>query len=339
MNNAAESLSQPEGRAGLLGNDAQHCCHSAAIIIPCWNAEKWVARAIQSAIEQDYPNLEIIVIDDGSTDYSLDVIRSFGDRIRWETGPNRGGAAARNRGLALTGAEYVMFLDADDYVEPGSISAWAMKFHSADLVLGPFTHEHAGGKGPTYSPHRSVETLAMLKDWLHGRFTPTCSALWRRAFLQHIGGWNERAIRNQDGELVLRALLQGARVSLAESGLGVYVQHGELGRVSKRAGREVLLNSLELYSDLVRLADSQGIGAARQFFAHAYYGLAYEAFAGRLDDVGDLALGRARALGLRGHVGSPAHRMLSSVLGLRNKLRLTGYLTSRHFRQHAASKR
>ena len=68
-----------------------------SIVIPCYNAERYVGEAIRSALSQTYPNVEIIVIDDGSTDGSLDVIRSFGGAIRWETGPNRGGCAARNR--------------------------------------------------------------------------------------------------------------------------------------------------------------------------------------------------------------------------------------------------
>ena len=88
---------------------------SAAVVIPCWNAENFVAGAIQSALDQHYPSLEIIAIDDGSTDGSLDIIRSFAG-VGWETGPNRGACIARNRGLALTAAEYVLVLDADDYI-------------------------------------------------------------------------------------------------------------------------------------------------------------------------------------------------------------------------------
>ena len=76
-----------------------------SIIIPCYNAEKYVGEAIESALAQTYPNKEVIVIDDGSTDGSLQVIKSFGHRIRWETGPNRGGSAARNRGIELARGE------------------------------------------------------------------------------------------------------------------------------------------------------------------------------------------------------------------------------------------
>jgi glycosyltransferase involved in cell wall biosynthesis len=92
-----------------------------SIIIPCYNSARWIAEAIQSALGQSWPNKEVIVIDDGSKDESLKVIQSFGDRIRWETGPNRGGCAARNRGIALARGEWVQFLDADDVLLPDCI--------------------------------------------------------------------------------------------------------------------------------------------------------------------------------------------------------------------------
>jgi cellulose synthase/poly-beta-1,6-N-acetylglucosamine synthase-like glycosyltransferase len=59
-----------------------------SIIIPCYNAERWVGEAIRSALKQTYSPVEVIVIDDGSTDRSLDFIKSFKDEICWETGPN-----------------------------------------------------------------------------------------------------------------------------------------------------------------------------------------------------------------------------------------------------------
>ena len=68
------------------------------VVIPCYNAERWVGRAIQSALDQEGVAVEVIVVDDGSTDASLDVIKSFGDRVSCQTGPNHGacGIAARS---------------------------------------------------------------------------------------------------------------------------------------------------------------------------------------------------------------------------------------------------
>ena len=61
-----------------------------SILIPCYNAERWIAQAIESALAQTWPEKEVIVVDDGSTDDSLEVIKSFDDRIRWETVPTVG---------------------------------------------------------------------------------------------------------------------------------------------------------------------------------------------------------------------------------------------------------
>ncbi|MEJ1973802.1 MAG: glycosyltransferase family A protein [Lacunisphaera sp.] len=72
-----------------------------SIIIPCYNAETWVAEAIESALAQTWPNKEVIVIDDGSTDKSLEVIKRYDGCIRWVAGLNRGACAARNRGIEL----------------------------------------------------------------------------------------------------------------------------------------------------------------------------------------------------------------------------------------------
>jgi glycosyltransferase involved in cell wall biosynthesis len=89
-----------------------------SILIPCFNAECRVAEAIESALGQTWPEKEIIVVDDGSQDRSLEVIKSFGKRIRWETGPNRGGNMARNRLLELARGEWLQYLDSDDYLLP-----------------------------------------------------------------------------------------------------------------------------------------------------------------------------------------------------------------------------
>jgi glycosyltransferase involved in cell wall biosynthesis len=72
---------------------------SISVVIPCWNVERLISRAIQSVLGQDYQNLEITVIDDGSIDGSLEIVKSFGNNVRWR--PNRGACAARNTGLAI----------------------------------------------------------------------------------------------------------------------------------------------------------------------------------------------------------------------------------------------
>ena len=92
-----------------------------SVLIPCHNNEAFVGEAIESALGQTYPNIEVIVVDDGSTDKSLNVIKSYGDRIKWKSGPNRGACAARNTSFFQSQGEFIQFLDADDLIAADKI--------------------------------------------------------------------------------------------------------------------------------------------------------------------------------------------------------------------------
>lgn len=305
-------------------------CPSISVVIPCYNAEKWVARSIQSVLDQHNVTAEIVVIDDGSRDNSLEIIKSFGDRVRWKSTPNQGACRARNCGLELARGEFIIFLDADDYIEPDSLAEWVAQGSYADLVFGPSAYETARGRTFSNALNPVENSHSIVRRWLQGQFIPSCSVLWRRSFLIEIGGWDTGALRNQDGEVALRGLLKGARIGVAQRGLGVYVEHQRAERVSKRTGREILASQLSSFENLWALAQEQGQTGTQRDFARSFYLIAYEAFASGIDDIGYVALSRARQMGLKGHLGTLTHRTLSSLLGLRNKLRVTGILKGRH---------
>lgn len=307
---------------------------TAAIIIPCWNGGAFVARAIASAQSQSSENLEVIVIDDGSSDESLEVIKTFGGAVRWVSGPNEGASAARNRGLAMTGADYVLFLDADDYLEPRSMGHWVSEAErtAADIVLGPFAVEFDGNISDGARPEAPVTAIGVLTGWLEGRFTPPCAVLWRRTFLEAIGGWNSTgwdkwALRNDDAELVMRAMLHDAAVVAAEHGCGVYVQHRGPDRITLRSDAAVSACQLDVLESLWRLAQP-GAPEVRKGFARAFYRVAYEAYDLGANDTGRAALAHARCLGFKGHQGTRVHRVASSLLGLRLKMRLAAAVRS-----------
>ncbi|HUS40883.1 MAG TPA: glycosyltransferase family 2 protein, partial [Pirellulales bacterium] len=96
---------------------------SISVIMPCFNAGATLGVAINSALEQVDVKVEIVVVDDGSTDNSLAVARAFEPALRVITGPNRGASAARNRGTAETAAEWIVFLDSDDFLVRGTLNA------------------------------------------------------------------------------------------------------------------------------------------------------------------------------------------------------------------------
>lgn len=181
-----------------------------SIIIPCYNAEKYVGDAIRSALDQTYPNVEVIVIDDGSTDGSLEVIRSFGDAICWETGPNRGGCIARNRGVELASGELIQFLDADDLLHSNKLARQVplMVDKVADLVFCdregyPINNPDRVRTYPISYCGNDVVVLCLTN------FLTTLAPLhWKRVLLS-VGGFREDLPSGQDYELQIRLAYAG----------------------------------------------------------------------------------------------------------------------------------
>ena len=113
-----------------------------SILIPCYNSKRYVGQCINSALYQTYPNVEVIVVDDGSTDGSKRIIKSYGSRIRAEFCPNRGANSARNRLLQLSGGTWLQYLDADDYLLPDKVKrhmAFVKQNPDIDVVYSPVT--------------------------------------------------------------------------------------------------------------------------------------------------------------------------------------------------------
>jgi len=179
-----------------------------SIVIPCFNTEQFVAEAVRSALEQTYPYKEVIVIDDGSTDQSVEVLRTFGSSIRWETGPNRGACAARNRGLQLAQGERIQFLDADDWLYPQKLErqvASLLAFPTATPVCDGEVSEAGKIVRGFRAPPTCHDSLIPL---LNGSL-PTPAPLHRKSDLEHVGGFRDELPCSQERDLHLRLASHG----------------------------------------------------------------------------------------------------------------------------------
>jgi glycosyltransferase involved in cell wall biosynthesis len=193
-----------------------------SILIPCYNARPWIAQCIQSAIDQTYPHKEIVVVDDGSTDGSLDVIRDFGDRVRFETGPNRGGNVARNRLIELSRGNWLSFLDADDYLLPEKIKrqmALIASNANIDVVYSPLI-ELIEKTGKMFQ--QSVEDDDLYANYIRWGPFSAIAPLWRKSAILEVGGWNPNQAVCQEHELLLRLIIAGKRFELLCEPLSVY---------------------------------------------------------------------------------------------------------------------
>jgi len=110
-----------------------------SVIVPVYNCEDYLAEAINSVLNQHYPRIEIIVVDDGSTDGSAEAAKHFQSKARYVYQPRSGAGAARNRGIGLSKGQYLAFLDSDDIWEENKLTYQMEAFHDdpdLDIVFG-----------------------------------------------------------------------------------------------------------------------------------------------------------------------------------------------------------
>lgn len=233
-----------------------------SIIIPCYNAARWLREAIDSCLAQTYRPVEVIVIDDGSTDDSLAIIHSYGEQIYHESWPNRGGNHARNRGFALSQGEYIQFLDADDYLLPDKIARQVklLEETGADVVYSDWRHEycHASGTrdlGPVVVSGAHADVLeASLGNW----WTANLSLLFRREAVDQSGGWDETVQVGQDHDFLISVALTGADIRYQPGCHSIYRRYGHV-TVSTSNG----LRWLESHQQILEKAEQRLVADGR----------------------------------------------------------------------------
>lgn len=221
-----------------------------SIIIPCFNGEAYVADAIRSALAQTYASREVIVVDDGSTDGSLDIIRSFGDQVRALAEPHRGGSAARNRGLAAARGEYIQFLDADDVLYPDKLAVQVPLLSGSDCDVVFCAWDWQDRDQGTITPYR--HPLAGEDPFLYvlTNHLQTSSGLYRTPVLQRIGGFSEDLPCAQEFDLHVRLTLNGLRCGYTDRALFLFRKSasgvsGNLPRIAEYRNR-VLRKAFDL---------------------------------------------------------------------------------------------
>ena len=195
--------------------------------IPCYNAAQWIAASVQSALDQTWPDTEVIVVDDGSTDGSVDVLQKFGSSIRVIQASHGGANRARNTVLKVASGEWIQYLDADDYLLPGKIErqfAEAGSPEEADVIYSPILlEEWKDGRALPLKDEPIDSTTDVYSQLLRWQLPQTGGGLWRKAVFEAIGGWDEDpAILCDEHDCYLRALQAGKRFVFAPTPGAVY---------------------------------------------------------------------------------------------------------------------
>lgn len=238
-----------------------------SIIIPCHNAEPWLAATLESALAQTWPNKEIILINDGSRDNSLGIARGFVARgVQVVDQANQGASAARNHGLRLARGEFIQFLDADDLLSPSKISCQIDLLANrpagtvASCAWGRFWDEPATARFADFAVNRDFAPLDFLVLSGETRAMMHPSAwLTPRAVVAKAGPWDESLSLNDDGEYFCRVLLASAGIAFcAEDSARSYYRSGLTGSLSQQRSeraRRSQFRSVELITAALRTAE------------------------------------------------------------------------------------
>jgi len=181
-----------------------------SVIVPAHDAERFIRRTLDSVMAQTHPDIETIVVDDGSTDSTARIVGGFGDRVRLVTGPCRGVCIARNEGFRLSTGESIAFLDHDDVWEPDKLRR-QVEILRGDPGAGlVFTQARVEGQGDAAEIFPQIENPAdLLADahlnLLHWNFIPMSAVLVRRSVLESLEGpFDPRYRLSEDWDLWLR---------------------------------------------------------------------------------------------------------------------------------------
>ena len=201
-------------------------------VIPAYNYGHFVTEAVKSALNQTYPNVEVIVVDDGSTDGTADILKPFDSRIRYLYQANKGLSAARNTGIRAARGEWVAFLDADDLWHPSKTET-QLKAISRDSRIGLIGSLPAASLPPQLEAAPRVRPLSV-RDFLVSIPTGPSGTMVRRECFDRAGFFDEQLTSVEDRDMWLRVAASFKCVQV-QSPCWWYRPHA--GQMSRHAGR------------------------------------------------------------------------------------------------------
>lgn len=265
-----------------------------SILIPCYNAEQWVADAVRSGLNQLHRNVEIIVVDDGSTDGSLSILESITDpRLKVVSQTNGGASSARNLAFSLCEGQWIQHLDADDFLSRDKISSQLERLKDApEKCLGVsatmhFVDGNDPDEGILSDGWPAVDTDDPL-DWLIQLYGPERGGMvqpgaWLvpRQVAESVGDWdvNIDPSPDNDGEYFCRVVLSSSGIRRAPHGMVYYRKFPKGSSMSGQRSADFQaggLRSAELIEK--HLLARTSVDQAKKALARRYKELAFNAF-------------------------------------------------------------
>lgn len=261
-------------------------------VIPTYNYGRFIARAVTSVLGQSYQAVECIVVDDGSTDDTAEVLRGFGRDVTVVRQTHRGVSAARNAAIAVARGEYIALLDGDDEWHPDKVATQVRRLAAApDLgcVGSGLVHVAANGRRDVISGRRNtldrrrvLRDVALRRYWIGGSGS---GAVMRRAALDRVGPFDEQLAAAEDWDMWMRFAattpidnVEDVLVSIHRHGTGIFRDAALVERNQWHAYRKAVARWPDVLTTIVRrrmramiLADAGCELAGQPVSALGYY--------------------------------------------------------------------
>lgn len=315
-----------------------------SVIIPVYNAAIYLGTCVESVIAQTWKNIEIIIVDDGSEDGSLQVARSYpANNIKVISQKNAGASAARNTGLKAAKGDYIQFLDADDLISPDKIEEQVHILNGSVSHLGLCNTQYFydGEEHIRYNPRETwyYEDHSNPVDFLVKLYTIDAPGfggmiqpnawLTPRALIEKAGPWYELRSPDDDGELFCRVILASDGIRYSSKGMNYYRRY----RVGDSLSTPQTLSSYDSMALITGLKykylkEKIGDCDIDKIFAQHYWRIALSAYP-MFKGFSKQCISKARELGYSGkkYNGGPLGKKVAKYLGWKAVRTLVHYRT------------
>lgn len=260
-----------------------------SILIPLYNSNEYIADTIDSCLNQTYENIEIIIIDDGSTDSGLSIARQYENNypnVKVEAQKNSGAPVARNRAFELSTGVYIQYIDADDLLHLDKIKLQMEVLKNEDdksVAFGKYGYfeediENIDWKDILVNKSYNSSKKFLLDLWESGNSVIPHMWLVPRKLIEESEGWDESLVKNQDGEFFARVVSSADKVLFVKNSIGYYRRDNK-NSISRQVSKNALqasLQSFETYCELVK--DDMDNPAVRRTLAYIYSKYLYNVY-------------------------------------------------------------
>ncbi|WP_194778583.1 glycosyltransferase family 2 protein [Pararhodonellum marinum] len=306
-----------------------------SIIIPVYNKVAFVRETLESALGQTYPNVEIVLVDDGSSDGSYEILKEYfakyPDKIQLINQKNQGVSVAINVGIAAAKGEYIQFLDADDLLSADKIEKQINLLEcqpESTISTCEWQIFHQNPNKAMSIPYQVFQDFdsgldLVLTFWNYQEMLQPASYLSHRTLIKNAGLWDESLTINQDGEFFIRVLTRAEKVLFEPNGKVFYRKPGEYNVSQQKSEKAMasLLESIQSYKkEIGNLEDSQRVRIALK---KVYQKFIYDVFP-QFPDLIKQAEAHIHSLGPlpKTQIGGPKFQLLSKLVGFKNAIRL-----------------